>query len=263
RNSEKSKLSAPMFAFREGMQTLTDAIAQRLARVELGTEVASVAAGDNCYVINAISAGVRREFRTRAVLLAIPADAAARLVAPFAPQAAAALAAVPYPPVAVTHSAYRRSAIAHPLDGFGYLVPECERGQILGTIFSSTLFGNRAPDGLVLLTTFVGGMRQPELARLGEREIADRVQAEHATMLGAPERAEFARVTRWPRAIPQYTLGHHVRIACIEETERNFPGLFFCANYRGGVAIGDCVESANRVAGQVEAFLRDGLVAPV
>ena len=214
-------------------------------------------------MINGSSAGVSGEFRARAVLLAVPADAAARLVAPFAPQAATALAAVPYPPVAVTHSAYRRSAIAHPLDGFGYLVPECERGQTLGTIFSSTLFGNRAPDGLVLLTTFVGGMRQPELARLGEHEIADGVQAEHAAVLGTPARAEFVRVTHWPRAIPQYTLGHHARIACIEETERNFPGLFFCANYRGGGAIGDCVKSADRAAGQVAAFLRGGLAIPV
>jgi len=260
RNPEKSKQSAPMFAFREGMQMLTDAIAQRLLRVELGTEVESVTAGDNCYVINANSAGARREFCARAVLLAVPAYAAARLVAPFAPPAAAALAAIPYPPVAVVHSAYRRSAIAHPLDGFGMLVPECERRQILGTIFSSTLFGNRAPDGLVLLTTFVGGARQPELARLDENEIADTAHAEHAALLGAAARPEFVRIRRWPRAIPQYSLGHSARIKQVEEAEHRFPGLFFCANYRGGVSIGDCIKSADRAAGEVMAFLRADII---
>ncbi len=256
RNPEKSKQSAPMFSFREGMQTLTDAIARRLPRVELGTEVASVTASGGGYVINANSSGAHREFRASAVLLAVPAYAAARLVAPWAPQTAAALSAIPYPPVAVVHSTYRRSAIAHPLDGFGMLVPECERRNILGAIFSSTLFGNRAPEGRVLLTTFVGGVRQPELARLGENEIADTVHAEHAALLGASARPESARIKRWPQAIPQYTFGHAMRMQHVEEAERGFPGLFFCANYRGGVSIGDCIKSADRAVGEVAAFLR-------
>jgi oxygen-dependent protoporphyrinogen oxidase len=256
-NPNKSKQSAPMFAFHEGMQTLTDAIARRLLRIELGTEVASVSARNGHYVIEANSAGVRREFRARAVLLAVPAHAAAGLVAPFAPPAAAALAAIPYPPVAVAHSAYRRSAITHPLDGFGMLVPECERRQILGTIFSSTLFGNRAPEDVVLLTTFVGGVRQPALARLDETEIADLALAEHTALLGASACPEAVRIKYWPQAIPQYTLGHAARITHVENAELEFPGLFFCANYRGGVSIGDCIKSADRATREVAAFLRN------
>ncbi len=256
RNPEKSKQSAPMFAFQEGMQTLTDAIAHRLPRIELGTKVESVTASDGRYVIEAISSGVRREFCARAVLLAVPAYAAAGLVAPIAQPAAAALAAIPYPPVAVVHSVYRRSAIAHPLDGFGMLIPECEHRQALGTIFSSTLFGNRAPEGLVLLTTFIGGVRQPDLARLDETAIADTAHAEHAALLGASARPEFVRTTCWPQAIPQYTLGHSARMRQVAEAERGYPGLFFCANYRGGVSIGDCIKSADRAAGEVAAFLR-------
>ena len=87
-------------------------------------------------------------------------------------------------------------------------------------------------------------------------EIAEAVQAEHADILGAPPRAEFMQVRRWPRAIPQYTLGHLARIAQIEEAERDLPGLFFCANYRGGVSIGDCIRSAAGTADQAGAFLR-------
>ena len=256
RNPEKSKQSAPMFAFREGMQTLTDAIARQLARVELATEVVSVMPGSDGHVVAASSANGVREYRARAVLLATPAYAAARLVAPFAATAAAALAVISYPPVAVAFSVYRRSAIAHALDGFGMLIPECERRQILGTIFSSTLFENRAPGGLVLLTSFVGGTRQPELAQRDEQAIADLVQSELAAVLGVSASPEFVRVRRWPRAIPQYTLGHAARVARIEEAERNFPGLFFCANYRGGISIGDCIKSADRAASQVAAFLR-------
>jgi oxygen-dependent protoporphyrinogen oxidase len=192
------------------------------------------------------------------VVLATPAAAAAKLVAPFAPQAAGALAAIPYPPVAVAISAYRRSAIAHALDGFGFLVPQRERRQILGTIFSSTLFDQRAPPEVALLTTFIGGMRQPDLAQLEPDEIADIAQAELAALLGAPAHAEFVRVTRWPRAIPQYTLGHLDRIAQIERAERDIPGLFFCANYRGGIALGDCIKSADRVAREAATLLGGG-----
>ena len=255
RDPEKSKQSAAMFTFQDGMQTLTDAIARRLARVELGSKVSSVAVGgDGCTVV-ALSAGGRREFHARAVLLAVPAYAAAKLVAPWAPQAAAELAAIPYPPVAVVHDVYRRSTIGHPLDGFGVLVPQREHRKILGTIFSSALFENRAPDGRALLTTFIGGTRQPELALLDDDGISGLVQAEHAVTLGASGRPERVRVTRWPRAIPQYTLGHARRIACVEGAEQMFRGLFFCANYRGGIAIGDCVKSANRTVQDVMALL--------
>ena len=256
RNPEKSKQAAPMFAFRDGMQTLTDALARRLAQVELATETVGIAPGKTSYAVTASSGNAQRELRARAVVLATPAYAAAKLAMPFAPAAGAALAAIPYPPVAVVISAYRRDAIRHPLDGFGVLVPQREERNTLGTIFSSSLFDNRAPPDLALLTTFVGGMRQPELARLNESEIVAIVHAEHVAMLGARAHAKFVRVKRWARAIPQYTLGHLGRIATIEGAERNFPGMFFCANYRGGVAIGDCIKSADRAASQVAEFLR-------
>ncbi len=255
RNPEKSKHSAGMFAFREGMQTMTDAIARQLSHIEFGTQVVGVTAGDNGYTVSADNSGTRREFCARAVLLAVPAYAAAKLVGSITPPAATALAEIPYPPVAVTHSAYRRDAIRHPLDGFGLLVPACERGQILGTLFSSSLFDNRAPRELALLTTFLGGMRQPELAQLDEREIARIAEADNARLLGIGGRAEFVKVTRWERAIPQYTLGHSARMAQLDVAERMSPGLFFCANYRGGISVGDCIKSAHSAANALADFL--------
>jgi oxygen-dependent protoporphyrinogen oxidase len=106
-----------------------------------------------------------------------------------------------------------------------------------------------------LLTTFIGGMRQPDLAQLEPDEIAVIAQTELAALLGAPARAEFVRVTRWQHAIPQYTLGHLDRIAQIERAERDIPGLFFCANYRGGIALGDCIKSADRIGDATATFL--------
>ena len=255
RDAQKSKHAAAMFSFRDGMATLTGAIARGLANVELGCAVDAVSRDGAAYVVTATCGGESRSYRARAVVLAVPAYAAAPLAAPIAPAAAAALQAIPYPPVAVVCSAYSRGAIRHPLDGFGVLAPECEGRQVLGTIFSSTLFEGRAPDGKVLLTTFVGGMRQPDLARLDEPALAELVGRELGSLLGATAAPDFVQIRRWANAIPQYTPGHSARMRAIDAAERAQGGLYFCANYRGGVSVGDCVASADRVAAAVAEFI--------
>ncbi len=137
-------------------------------------------------------------------------------------------------------------------------MPQREHMNTLGTIFSSSLFDNRAPPGLALLTTFVGGMRQPELARLDENEIAELVQAEHS----GPAGRDRACGIRAHQTLAARDTAIHARppsrIAAIEAVERRFPGVFFCANYRGGVAIGDCIKSADNTANQIAEFLRNG-----
>jgi oxygen-dependent protoporphyrinogen oxidase len=255
REAQKSKHAAAMFSFRNGMETLTGAIARRLEHIELGCAVEAVVKDGSAYTVTAKADGASRRYRARAVVLAAPAYAAAPLVASIAPTAAAALQAIPYPPVAVVCSAYARDAIRHGLDGFGVLAPECEGRQILGSLFSSTLFEGRAPAGKVLLTTFVGGMRQPELARLDDAALSELVGCELGAMLGATTPPEFVQIRRWAQAIPQYTPGHSARMQAIETAERAQPGLFFCANYRGGVSVGDCVASAECVVDAVADFI--------
>jgi oxygen-dependent protoporphyrinogen oxidase len=251
RNPEKSKQAAPMLSFREGMQTLTDGIAAKLKRLALATRATGLAREDSAWVVSTEGPGGRCAYRAPVLVLAVPAEPAARLVRPFSPAAAGALEAIPYPPVAAVVSAYDRGAIAHPLDGFGFLVPEKEGRRILGTIFSSTLFENRAPEGTALLTTFVGGMRQPELAQQGEDRIADMVHGELAALIGARARPRWTQVARWMRAIPQYTLGHRERMAALEAAERELAGLHFCANYRGGISVADCIKSAHALAARL------------
>lgn len=258
RDAQKSKHAAAMFSFRDGMETLTAAITRRLARMELGCAVEAVVKDGNGYVVTARRDDAALAFRAKTVVLSVPAWAAAPLVSPFAPAGAAALQAIPYPPLAVVCSAYAQGAIRHPLNGFGVLVPECEGRQTLGTIFSSTLFEQRAPAGQVLLTTFVGGMRQPELARLDEAALVALVQRELAALLGVNAAPEFVQVRQWARAIPQYTLGHAARMQALDALERAAPGLFLCANYRGGVAVADCVTAADRVTTAVAGFLHSG-----
>ena len=255
RSKEVSKQAAPMLSFSDGMQTLTDGVAARMGDLRLGTRATGMARDDAGWEVKAVGPQGALTLRAKTVVLATPAAAAAQLMRPHAQSASDALDAIPYPPVASVASVYARADVAHALDGFGFLVPKKEQRRTLGTIFSSTLFGNRAPDGMVLLTTFVGGMRQPELAELDEAAIAALVQDELVSLLGVRAAPQRTWVNRWKHAIPQYTLGHLSRIAAIDAAERALPGLFFCANYRGGISVADCIESSRAAADRVARYL--------
>jgi len=258
RDAQKSKHVAAMFSFRNGMETLVGAIAARLRRVELNSRVTGVTRLEDGYAVESRRPDGVRTLHARSLVLAVPAYAAGPLVQAMAPAAANALGTIPYPPVAVVYSGWRRDAIGHPLDGFGMLVPEREGKSILGCIFSSTLFAGRAAAGQVLLTTFLGGARQPELADQEDAQLRATACHDLAQLLRTTGEPEFCEIRRWPRAIPQYTLEHSETVIAVEKAENALPGLHFCANYRGGISISDCIQSADRAVGLVAEFLRSG-----
>jgi protoporphyrinogen/coproporphyrinogen III oxidase len=262
RQKEAAKNTARSFSFAGGMQQLTDALAAVLGALALKARVTRLqrdAAG--LFTVQAEQDGVAVAWRARTVLLATPADTAAALLRDHEADAAAALESIVYAPVATVASAYAQRDIAHALDGFGCLVPRKEQRRVLGVLFSSSMFDGRAPAGTALLTTFVGGQRSPELPHLSEGEIADLTHQEHAALLGARGRPSFQAVTRWPRAIPQYTLGHLGRVARAQAAQRVLPGLFFCANWKGGVSVGDCIRNGHLEADAAVAWLRSKAVA--
>ena len=253
------KHRARSFSFDGGMQTLTDALAAAAGPVALNARVHRIERdSDGAYTVHAQRDGEPLQWRTRAVLLATAADSAAALLKAHVPDAAAALASIEYAPMAVVASAYDRAAISHPLDGFGCLVPRRENRQVLGVLFSSSMFEGRAPVGTALLTTFIGGRRHPDLPSRSEAELGALAHDEHAAMLGAREPPRFQAVTRWPRAIPQYTQGHLGRVARAEAATRVLPGLFMCANWRGGVSVGDCLTNGTSQGLAVADWLRAG-----
>ncbi|WP_022834424.1 protoporphyrinogen oxidase [Salisaeta longa] len=163
---------------------------------------------------------------------------------------------VPYPPVRVVALGFRRADVAHPLDGFGMLVPSAEdQFQILGTLVSSTLFPGRAPAGHVLLTTFVGGMRHPTLGAASDAAVRKVVLNDLQALLGVQGAPVFERFIAWPRAIPQYTLNHGAAVRTLEQLEDVHPGLFFAGNYRDGISVGDAMASGEDAARRVDAHL--------
>ena len=164
------------------------------------------------------------------------------------PMSAAALS--PHPPLASVFLGFRRDSVAHPLDGFGVLAPSVERRGILGVLFSSSLFPERAPQGAVALTVMIGGVRQPEKALLGDEALTALACTELNALLGVSGTPIHRRIHRWPRAIPQYTAAIHGLRRRAAEVEAAFPGLLIGGQAVDGVALGACIEAGEKLAGR-------------
>lgn len=160
---------------------------------------------------------------------------------------------ITHPPVVSLTMGFRRQEIAHPLDGFGVLVPGVEQLPILGTLFVSSLFEGRAPDAdHVTLTTYMGGMRQPDLAMLEADEQQALVLQALRQILGLKGTPLFRQRMLWARAIPQYEMGHGQCQQALHQAEHRYPGLYFAGNYRTGISVGDTLTAAHELADRIQ-----------
>lgn len=190
-----------------------------------------------------------------AAVLAVPAHAAARLVADAYSDAAPLLAGIPFAPVRVFGLGFDRIDVPRVLDGFGFLAPSGEGIRILGVLWSSAVFSDHAPRGKVLLRVLAGGVRDPAFAALDIDEALNAVREDLRTSMGIVAEPEFVEHVAWPRGIPQYELGH---AAVVEEIERSLARsesapIALTGNSYRGIGLNDCVRDANRVAGVVAA----------
>jgi oxygen-dependent protoporphyrinogen oxidase len=241
---------APIVSFPDGLQTITDTLAVRLppGALQLDTAVETIIPGRPLRLVWK-RAGQTGSGEFDAVVLALPASGLAQLTfGALGERPLAVLEGIPQPPVSSLFLGYRREQVAHPLDGFGGLVPAKERREVLGILFSSTLFPHRAPEGHVGVTVFVGGTRQPENARLATPELLRRIAGDLRDLIGATGEPAYVRHTVWPRAIPQYVLGYERYREAMEAAERDVPGLFIGGNVRDGISLPDCVKSGAALA---------------
>jgi protoporphyrinogen/coproporphyrinogen III oxidase len=258
RNGTPPPPRARLLSFREGVAEWPRALAAALGdeRIRTGVRVSSLyySGLDGWRLEN----GHGDVFEARAIVLAVPAPEARRLVEPLDGGAAAALARIPYAPVTVVHSLYRREAVRHPLDGFGLLCPGGENRRILGSLWPSSLFPGRVPEGYVLTTCFVGGARAPERAALSDDALISLVREEQADLLGARGAPEMVDIVRWPRAIPQYVQRHLDRIGRVEGFELSHPGIRLVGNWRDGVSVPASWANGQRAGTELLARLRLG-----
>jgi oxygen-dependent protoporphyrinogen oxidase len=258
--AETAKDRARMFSFVDGMGTFPQAIARMLGdAVQTNTRVVGIERSDSSsWTVLFASQGRTDAVQAAAVIIATPAAHAAQMIARITPSLAEKLSAIYYPPVAEVFLGFRHEQIPRALDGFGFLIPAKEQRNILGTIWSSAIFPNRSPEGHAALTTFVGGSRQPEMCRLSDEDLIRIVTEELHAIMGVVGQPVFSKVLRWEKAIPQYNLGYLDIMSEVERCEAEVPGLFFCSNFRGGIAVGDCVMSGKRIADRVASLVRAG-----
>lgn len=237
-----ARMRSEMFTFRNGLMTWPQAIADALGneRVWLNTVATALQRESDHWQLTVTRHEQPETLTSSQIILATPADVAARLVDRLDTDAAPMLRAIPYAPLAIVHLGYRRSDVSHPLDGFGMLCPGRERRQILGTLWTSSLFPERAPADTVLLTTFVGGARNPRILEQDNEHLIFSVKREQQALVGARGEPLLTNVTRWERSIPQYVAGHAQRMTVLSRLEATYPGLHLLGNYRDGVSVERC-----------------------
>lgn len=242
RKTNNSKFKKGIVSFKDGLETLPRMIAQALGdRVQTGVQLDSIRRDSSGWMIT--WEGKTECFER--LIITTPAYALKELpVDHDLKEAFSPLASIEYPPVSVLSLGFKRESIEHLLDGFGVLVPECEQRSILGVLFPSSVFEDRAPDGSVLLTIFIGGARQPHLSSNNPALLEEIVMPDLSELLGVKENPIMRKLTHWPRAIPQYKIGHDHFLNTISAIENKYRGIKLIANYRNGISLSYCLEAA-------------------
>jgi protoporphyrinogen/coproporphyrinogen III oxidase len=261
----------PLCSFRGGVGALTRRLGEKLGgsvltsshvtalrAAERPADRASGAASGGSYQLRIARAGREDTAAARAVVMATPAHKAAALLGPLSSSLSHALSSIQYAPVAVIAAGYHQRQLGRPLEGFGFLVPRREKLRTLGTVWNSSLFAGRAPNGMVTVTSFAGGATDAEIVSKGEDEIAQIVERENAKLLEISGPPVTASVWRHHRALPQYNLGHGHLVKAVRASSREIPGLFFAGNYLDGPSLGKCVEQAFRTADEVVTYVKAG-----
>ncbi|GMQ00513.1 hypothetical protein CsSME_00047575 [Camellia sinensis var. sinensis] len=254
-------------SFRKGLVMLPEAISARLgSKVKLSWKLTSIVQLENGrYNLTYETPEGLVSLQSQSVVMTVPSHVASNLLRPLSAAAADALSKFYYPPVAAVSISYPKEAIRTEclidgeLKGFGQLHPRSQGVETLGTIYSSSLFPNRAPPGRILLLNYIGGATNPGILSKTESQLVEAVDRDLRKILinGSAKDPLTLGVRVWPQAIPQFLIGHFDILDAAKSALSNggFRGLFLGGNYVTGVALGRCVEGAYEVATEVTDFL--------
>jgi oxygen-dependent protoporphyrinogen oxidase len=245
-------------SFKNGMQTLTDRLVEKLRdEVETETEALQIEKSETSkFKIQTTAAKINRE-SFDATVISTASLAAAKLIENFDSELSQKLREIYHPPLAVIVTAFKKEDVNFDLDGFGFLIPKVEQRQILGSLWSSVIFENRAPQDVHLLTTFIGGARNAELFDKSDEQLFQIAREELDSILGLKGEPIFQKIRRWAKAIPQYNLGYEKIVDSIENFKKNNAGVFFCSNFYRGISVSDCIKSSIITTDEVLEFLKN------
>jgi len=240
------------FSFRGGMGTLVEALA-RFPGVNLrtGHSAEELVREEGGWQIAATTPRGQRTVSARHVIVATPAPAAAALVASTDNELAELLRGIGYARLAVVHTGLARESVGHPLDGTGFLAPKGESSILTGNMWMSTLFPDRAPQGKILLTSYLGGARAPQVADWDDVRLADEALATLRPLIGLKADPEMMRIDRHQEALPLYHGTYQARMQAITARLQQIHGLHLEANYKGGVSVRDRLACGHAVANQI------------
>lgn len=236
---------------RDGLGSLVEALGRRLPpeTIRLQTPVEAIRRlPDGGWELRLGGQGRGTAQRFDAVILALPAYASAQLLRPVDPELARLLAEIPYTGTAIAAMAFDQSQVGHPLDGMGAVIPAVEQSPLLAISFSNRKYPHRAPAGKVLLRSFLGGAKHPELLTLDDQQLREVVLAELRRLLRIQGEPCLELVARWPASMPQYPVGHKERVAEIRRLLGRWPGLALAGNAYQGIGLPDCIHGGQQAA---------------
>jgi oxygen-dependent protoporphyrinogen oxidase len=258
KRGEVAKDRAAKLSFDQGLQVLPETLASHLGEaLRLNTKVTRAMQTPAGWTLELLEDGEPLRAEHAAILFCGTAYKLAELGLDTAtPVRLQVFSEIRYPPVASVVLGFRREDVAHSCQGFGMLIPRVEGFKILGTIFSSSLFPNRAPAGHLTLTSYVGGERYPDLAGLSPDELFAITCEDLRVLLGVRGKPTFQHSVYYPKAIPQYVVGYGRYRELMKEVETKAPGFFLAGHYRDGISLSDSIVSGCNVADRVGDFYR-------
>jgi oxygen-dependent protoporphyrinogen oxidase len=232
-------------SFHGGVDRLTERLGERYREnIQVGSPVNSLRRAEpDMYRLDF---GDHTVQTARAVIVAVPSYAAASILAPLSAPLAEVVSEIPYAPIAVVCTGFARQSVQHDLNGFGFVAPRVEGPRILGSIWTSSIFSDRAPADFVQFRTMIGGDGDSAVVQMSERELIDLTLKELSPILRLSGAPTVTRVYRWSRGIPQYKIGHHRCMSRMTEILQSYPGVQLIGNAYSGVGLNDCVKRADR-----------------
>ncbi len=251
KRKESGRIPRELISFKKGIGELPSAIASKLNTIHFKKEISSIEKKlDGWYLIS----GKKQHGPYDHIVLNTPLYKWSSEFLSLDKNMMKKIESVHYPPLSVLCLGVKKEDVSHPLNGFGFLIPEKERRSILGALFSSTLFENRAPGGHHLLTVFVGGGRQPKLASLETDKLLPVVLDELHDIIGLTGEPVFTDHIYWPKSIPAYHVGYDEILEIFDKIERENPGLFLAGNFRHGISVPDCIINGQKLAERISAI---------
>ncbi|MFN3946628.1 MAG: protoporphyrinogen oxidase [Aquificaceae bacterium] len=235
-----------LISFEDGNHTLIKKLGEGLD-LERENVVLRIRRKEDKFVVDAKGG----KYEARAVVISAPATSASYLLREISWSASQVFDQIYYAPVVVVHAMVDKGSVP---PGFGFLIPRVEKKRMLGVLFSSQIFRGRAPENKELLTVYLGGATDPEVIDYEDEEIYSLVEKELKEILSV-NNVSFLNLTRWKKAIPQYTLGYGKYLELAKTLEEENPGLFLTGNYLYGVSVADCIRASYQVAQKVREFL--------